>query len=162
MSERYTNLLERINQSFDDLSKFEGSEDSDKLLEQRIEKQKIVWEYSVKDNGDAFFSSPAVGKDFVIIGSRDGYIHCVRKHNGSKVWLFQTGDEVDSSPVIAGDKVFFGSADGRLYGVRLKNGKQVWSYEIGAAIIGSPAVIQGSIIIGAEDGYIYAFGDKKS
>jgi len=124
------------------------------------EEKKIVWEYEDKDHPDAFFSSPAVGKDRVLIGSRDGYLHCVNKKNGEKIWVFQSRDDIDSSPVISGNKVVVASMDGRLYIVDLKDGKEIWSYEIGAAIFGSPAVAGGFIVIGADDGRVYAFGEK--
>lgn len=124
-----------------------------------IADQKLVWEYEDKENGGPFFSSPAVGKDRVLIGSRDGFLHCVNRETGQKVWTFRTRDEVDSSPVIAGDDVVIGSTDGRLYVVNLEDGKQVWSYEIGAAIISCPAVAAGMIVVGADDGCVYAFGE---
>ena len=122
--------------------------------------KKIIWEYEDKDHPDAFFSSPAVGKDRVLIGSRDGYLHCVNRKNGEKIWDFQSRDDVDSSPVISGNKVVVASMDGRLYVVDLEEGKEIWSYEIGAAIFGCPAVAGGIIVIGADDGRVYAFGEK--
>jgi len=124
-----------------------------------IKNKKISWKYGDEKHGNAFFSSPAVGKDHVIIGSRDGYLHCVNRETGEKVWMFRTRDEVDSSPVIAGDQVIVGSSDGRLYVVGLKTGEEIWSYEIGAPIISCPAVVGGLIVIGAEDGRVYAFGE---
>jgi outer membrane protein assembly factor BamB len=124
-----------------------------------IEK-KIVWTYEDKEHPGPFFSSPAVTKDRIVIGSRDGYLHCVDRKLGKKLWDFQTFDEIDGSPVIAGDKVIFGSIDGRLYIVNLKDGEKIWSYEIGAALIGCPAVAGGLIVIGSEDGRVYVFGEK--
>jgi len=124
------------------------------------DEKKIVWEYEDKDHPDAFFSSPAVGKDRVLIGSRDGYLHCVNRKNGEKIWVWQSRDDIDSSPVISGNKVVVASMDGRLYVVDLKDGKEIWSYEIGAAIFGGPAVAGGFIVIGADDGRVYAFGEK--
>jgi outer membrane protein assembly factor BamB len=129
-----------------------------KLICIDIENQKIDWEYQ-NEYGAPFFSSPAVGKDRVVIGSRDEYFHCVNRETGKKIWTFKTRDEIDSSPVIVDEKVVVGSTDGRLYIIDLKKGKELWSYEIGAAIIGCPAVAGGMIIIGAEDGRVYAFGE---
>ena len=123
--------------------------------------QEIVWEYENEKNGDAFFSSPAIGEDRVLIGSRDYFLHCVNRETGQMIWMFRTLDEVDSSPVIAGDKVVFGSADGRIYVLNLDDGKKVWSYEIGAAVSSCPAVAGGKIVVGAEDGRVYAFGGSK-
>ena len=124
-----------------------------------ILEKRIVWIYEDKENGGPFFSSPAVGKDHVVIGSRDGFLHCVNRESGEKIWTFQTRDEIDSSPVIAGQKVVVGSIDGRLYIVSLKDGKEIWSYETGAEIIGSPAVAGGFIVVGALDGRVYALGE---
>ena len=122
--------------------------------------KKIVWKYEDEEHPGPFFSSPAVTEDRVVIGSRDGYLHCVDRKSGEKIWDFQTFDEIDSSPVIAGDNVVFGSIDGRLYILNLKDGEKIWSYEIGAALIGCPAAAGGLIVIGAEDGRVYAFGEK--
>jgi len=126
-----------------------------------FEGNKIIWEYEDEEYGDAFFSSPAVVEDKVIVGSRDNNLHCINKTNGKKIWSFRTRDIVDSSPVVCKDKVVFGSEDGRLYIVNLADGKQTWSYEIGGAIISSPAVAKGKIVVGANDGRIYTFGEEK-
>jgi outer membrane protein assembly factor BamB len=121
--------------------------------------QKIIWEYGDQKKGGAFFSSPAVNKDYVIIGSRNRYVHCVKRSSGEIFWKFRTHDDVDSSPVICGNRVVIGSNDGRLYILNLNDGTEKWSYEIGAAIVGCPAVTGGKIFVGAEDGNVYAFGE---
>ena len=109
----------------------------------------------------AFFSSPAVSKNRVVIGSRDKLVHCIDRKSGEKIWTFQTRDDVDSSPVIAGEQVVVGSNDGRLYVLELRGGDLIWSYEIGDDIVGSPAVTDGHIFVGAEDGRVYAFGEYR-
>ncbi len=132
---------------------------NNKLVCIDIPEKRIVWEYEDKEGGGEFFSSPAVGMDRILIGSRDGMLHCIDRKTGQNVWTFKTRDEVDSSPVIVGDRVVVGSTDGRLYIVKLETGDMIWSYEIGAALISSPAVAGGMIIIGGEDGRLYAFGE---
>ncbi len=123
-----------------------------------IATDQIVWKYTGSDA--PFFSSPAVGEKVIVIGSRDQYLHCIDRNNGTMLWKFQTLGEVDSSPVICGDKVVVGSEDGRVYMVRLSDGTKLWSYEIGQAVTSSPAVAKGAVIIGSDDGYVYAFGAK--
>jgi outer membrane protein assembly factor BamB len=120
-----------------------------------IDKDEIVWKYSDKDH--PFFSSAAVGKNVLIFGSRDKRVHCIRRDDGKRVWVFQTQGEVDSSPVIVGDKVVVGSGDGRLYMLSLADGKQIWSFEAGQPIMSSPAVGCGIVVVGCDDGYVYAF-----
>ncbi len=118
----------------------------------------VIWKYAQSDA--PFFSSPAVGEQFVVLGGRDEQVHCVRRDNGAKVWSFKTLGEVNSSPVICGDKVVIGSDDGRLYMLALTNGTQVWSYEMGQPVTSSPAVVGGIVVVGCDDGYVYAFGPK--
>ena len=123
--------------------------------------QTIVWEYRAEGQGGAFFSSPAIGSDRVVVGSRDEFLHCLNRETGEKLWTFRTRGNVDSSPVIAGDAVIFGSDDGRLYRVDLASGRETWTYEIGGTLTGSPAVAGGCVFIGSEDGRIYAFGEAR-
>jgi eukaryotic-like serine/threonine-protein kinase len=123
-----------------------------------MKQQKITWKYGDEENGDAFFSSPAVGMGKVVIGGRDKNLHCVNQQNGTQAWCFQTRGEVDSSPVICGNTVVCASKDGRIYVLSLASGQLKWSYEIGAPISCSPAVSHGSVVIGGEDGQVYLFG----
>ncbi|MEK7270606.1 MAG: PQQ-binding-like beta-propeller repeat protein [Planctomycetota bacterium] len=129
-----------------------------KLVCVDLVKRSIAWEYKGEEEGSAFFSSPAVGADRIVIGARDHRVHAVARADGRRLWTFQTRGEVDSSPVICGDKVVVGSSDGRLYAVRLSDGGQVWSREMGAPIGGSPAVANGVIVVVAQDGRVCAWG----
>jgi len=124
-----------------------------------IQRAKTLWRH--KDGDLPIFSSPAVGKDVVIFGSRDKRVHCLKRENSEVVWTFDTLGEVDSCPVICSDKVVVGSNDGRLYLLRLTDGEQLWSYQIGEPIVSSPAVVSGVVIIGCDDGYLYAFGSAE-
>ncbi len=125
-----------------------------------VGEQLVVWEYTDGGNAGEFFSSPAVGEDRVIIGSRDNYLHCIDRVTGKQLWKFRARDEIDSSPVIADGAVVVGASDGRVYMLDIENGQEIWSYEIGTRITGCPAITGGMIFIGAEDGRIYAFGER--
>jgi eukaryotic-like serine/threonine-protein kinase len=141
-----------------------------------IAESKIAWEYGQshqlppgqlpmppppgQPQGAPFFSSPAVGKDRIVIGCRDNKLHCMGRKDGKKIWTFTTKGAVDSCPVICRDKVVVGSCDGRIYMVKLSDGTEIWSYEVGAPLTSSPAVVDGMIVIGCEDGKVYAFGKK--
>jgi len=122
--------------------------------------REISWEYGDPEKGDAFFSSPAVNKKYLLIGGRDGKLHCLDRKNGDLKWFFQAKGNIDASPVISRNKVVFGALDGRLYIVDINDGKKLWSYEIGEGISGAPAVVGGRIYVGGEDGRLYAFGEK--
>lgn len=119
---------------------------------------KIAWRFG--EEGDAFFSSAALTRDRVVVGSQSGRLHCLDRHTGRKIWSYRAGDIIDSSPVVCGGKVVVGADDGRLHIVRLSNGKGLWRYTLGQPITGSPAVAGGLIVIGCTDGTVYAFAAK--
>ena len=120
-----------------------------------VKEQKIVWEF--KQAEQPYFSSPALGENVVVAGSRDEHIYCLDRNNGGLVWKYRTLGAVDSSPVIAGDKVIACSTDGRIYMLSLAEGGLLWSYQLGQAVISSPAVAQSVVVVGCDDGYVYAF-----
>jgi outer membrane protein assembly factor BamB len=130
------------------------------FLRADLSEGKILWQYTQSDA--PFFSSPAVGEQFIVVGGRDGYVHCIGRDDGRRVWVAKTLGEVNSSPVICGDKVVVGSDDGRLYLFRLTDGRQLWSYETGQPVTSSPAVAGGLVVVGCDDGYVYAFGPKQA
>ncbi len=118
-----------------------------------------LWTYHARNF--AYYSSPALSAESVIIGGRDKRLHCIDRAKGEARWTFSTKGDVDSSPVLCGDGgIIVGSLDGRLYCVNLADGKERWNYEIGAKITGSPAVGNGAVVIGAEDGVLYCFEGK--
>ncbi len=123
-----------------------------------LKEGKVEWTY--RDRGFPYLSSPAVTADRVLVGCRDKRLHCLNRTNGEAVWVFPTRGKVDSSPVVAGDSVVFGSDDGRIYQVSLADGKELWSYEIGQPVQSSPAVVDGNLVLGAADGVLYCFGAK--
>jgi len=132
-----------------------------KLMCADVGQGRVVWSYEDAAAPAAFFASPAVTADKVVIGSRDWKVHAVDRKTGKKVWTFATKASVDSSPVICGERVAVGSDDGRVYLLNLADGREDWSYEIGAPVRACPAVAGGWLIVGAEDGGVYAFGARR-
>lgn len=125
-----------------------------------LKTESVAWSYP--GGGEAFFSSPAMADDRLVVGSRDNALHCLARPDGHKLWSFQTQGKVDSSPVICDGKVVFGSEDGRVYMVNLEDGKELWRYEVGELIDSSPAVAGGWVVIGSDDGKVYAFGPART
>lgn len=119
---------------------------------------RLKWEYVNPHDNASFFGSPSVNDEFVVVGGRDKYIHCLNKSTGKAIWTYSCSGDVDASCVIAGDCVIAASTDGRLYRLDLRTGKLRQSYQTGGSITASPAVAQGIVVIGCEDGLIYAFG----
>lgn len=118
-----------------------------------VRKKTIVWTNRVA-KAEAF-ATPAVTTDRVVAGSNDGFVYCLDRRDGKKVWGFNAGDTV-LSPVVAGDKIVV-SSGGTLYFLKLQDGSKVWSVKAGDRI-SSPAVADGKVVIGTDDGFIIMYG----
>lgn len=116
----------------------------------------ILWSFDNK-TGDAFFASPAVSADSVVVGCRDQKLYCFQRDSGKVRWTFEAQDRFDSSPVISGDLIAVGNDDGRLYLVDLRTGRQLFSYTLGSPVAASPAIAQNRLFIGCDSGLFCAF-----
>ena len=57
------------------------------LMKIDLDKEKIIWQFEDEESGGPFFSSPAVSDNVVIAGSRDGFLYCLDKETGKKIFL---------------------------------------------------------------------------
>ncbi|HLX63520.1 MAG TPA: PQQ-binding-like beta-propeller repeat protein [Planctomycetota bacterium] len=125
-----------------------------------LDKGSILWTFkSPKEM--AFDSSPALSKDFAVVGCDDKLLHCLHRANGNEAWNFPAKGKISSSPVIAKDRIIVGDEKGRVYILDLKDGAEIWNYELGAPIDTSPAIANNVFIFGADDGSVTAFGKKE-
>lgn len=129
------------------------------LLAADINTQKTIWQFD--EGKDAFFSSPAVDENIVVVGCRDKNVYCFDRTTGQKRWTYSAQESFDSSPVICGDKVAIGCDDGRLYLLDIKTGKDVFAYTLGSPVLSSAAIARNRLIIGCDNGTVYAFGESK-
>jgi len=123
----------------------------------------ITWTYRAGEEGhEEFTTSPAVGKDLVIVAGGSGNIYCIDRETGQAAGnrFFKADSRIDSSPVLCGDKAVFGCTDGRIYIVEVPGGKKVWSYRTGGEITASVAVAGGIIAAITFDGQLFLFGRK--
>ena len=74
------------------------------------------------------FSTPAVDKEFLVIGCTDGSVYAMSAATGEPLWTAQTGGAIVSSPVIFKKMVFIGNSKGQFRALRLKDGKLLWVY----------------------------------
>ena len=118
-------------------------------------KYETLWQFD--EGEDAFFSSPAVNENIVVVGCRDRNVYCLDRQTGNKRGRFSAQENFDSSPVICGDKVAIGCDDGRLYILDIETGQEVFSYTLGSPVLSSPAIAQNHLFIGCDNGIVYAF-----
>lgn len=141
----------------------------------------VKWRFHTKGR---IFSSPAVHKGVVYVGSSDGRLYAVRASDGSQVWKFATRGAVNSSPAISDGTVFFSSLDGNVYGINAADGTQKWRFKTGGerrftatgihgilprnemmpdpydVFLSSPAVSNGIVYVGSGDHNVYALDAK--
>ena len=121
---------------------------------------KLVWKYETQDQ---VLAAPNWAKDpksndlWVLAGSYDGSVHCVRAVDGKQVWKYATDNFVNGSPAIAGEKVIFGGCDTYLYVLELGTGKALESIEADAYIASSVAVRDQIGYLGHYDNAVIAF-----
>ena len=81
--------------------------------------------------GSKIFSSPAVYRNNVYIGSEDHNLYAIDKTTGKLLWKFKTGGAVHSSPAVYKNVVYFGSYDGFYYALNATTGKLKWKFKTG-------------------------------
>ena len=138
----------------------------------------VKWKFKT-DGG--VFSSPAIARGVVFIGSTDGHLYAIDQRTGVEKWRFKTEGAVSSSPAFENETVYFGSYDGFLYAVASDTGLLKWKFAHekgekrfeakgihGATpkaqtipdpwdlFLSSPAVSNGSVFFGSGDGNIYS------
>jgi outer membrane protein assembly factor BamB/predicted MPP superfamily phosphohydrolase len=103
-------------------------------------------------SGSTIASTPAVWKDYVVIGDSRGTVCCYSLKSGSRRWTFKTGATVYSSAGAADGKVVFGSSDRHVYCLDIATGKLAWKIATGAPVIAAATINEGIVYIGGSDG----------
>lgn len=119
---------------------------------------KVLWAYENPERSFPFYSSAALGDDFLVVGGRDKMVHALSLADGSLRWKYSAGARVDASPVLVNQRVLAATTGGRLVALDVRSGKEVWTFESGTSFLGSPAVAAGRLVLGDTDGTVFCFG----
>jgi outer membrane protein assembly factor BamB len=106
--------------------------------------------------GAEVYSSPAVVKGTLYIGSSDGHLYALDAATGAKRWSYPAGDSITSSPAVANGVVYVGCNNRRLHAVDARTGKARWTFPARAVIHSSPTVADGVVYVGCRDRHLYA------
>jgi len=106
--------------------------------------------------GAPVFASPAIDRDLVYVGSRDGSFLAMDLLTGEVAWATDLV-EVLSSAAVTPQRVYVGSSDGNLYVLNRADGSVVTQLPVGASVWTSPAVVEGWLYFGAHDSNIHAY-----
>ncbi|HNW49833.1 MAG TPA: PQQ-binding-like beta-propeller repeat protein [Prolixibacteraceae bacterium] len=123
--------------------------------------KKTIWKYENKESSQPFIASPSLADNKVVIGSRDKFVYCFNKDNGTICWKTNTGNRVEASTVVNKKQVLVANMRGDVMLLDLKTGKTVWTYELGVAVMNTPAVVEGAIVLAGNDGNIYFLSADK-
>jgi outer membrane protein assembly factor BamB len=125
------------------------------------QKGEILWSFDSGNDAAPFLSSPAVNRDVVAIGDRDGVVHILNRADGKLLVEFQTSGDVVIGPVISDKRGVIADKDGFIYIFDLTTGKEKWRYQIGPEIAASLAICGNKIIVADDDGNITVFNGTK-
>lgn len=101
----------------------------------------------------AILSSPAIAKDKILFGSRDGFLYCIDA-NGKFVWKMDHHISwVISTVAIKDSFVVTGTSDGHfVQAVNLNSGKEIWRTQTNTLFWSSPLIVGNKVYIGGFDG----------
>ena len=88
-----------------------------------------VWQRQIASDGVR--AAPLVAGDLLVVGSQDGRVYALDRHNGASVWVQITGGEVLSDPVLIDDNVVVISTVGEKQVIAYDlddAGQELWTY----------------------------------
>ena len=84
-----------------------------------LEKQSIIWKYTVEDEMASIWGTPVLTSDAVFFGDENGNLFAVDKKDGSALWPspFEAGASLISSGITVDDKAVFAASDGKIFSI---------------------------------------------
>lgn len=111
----------------------------------------MIWKYETEDQvlgAPNWILSPDGKEPWILAGSYDFKLHCIKASDGSKVWDYETGNYINGTPAVSNGRTVFGGCDALLHVIRLTDGKKVKEIEAGAYIAGSVAMAESKVYVG--------------
>lgn len=120
-----------------------------------LEDGKALW--STSTNGK-IFSTPAISRDRVFIGSTDKNVYCLDLHSGQIIWTRPTGKSIVASPSVVEGTVFIGGSDGTFRALDAENGMLLWEYpHISGFMESKPYADSSQVVAGSWGNELYSF-----
>ena len=89
---------------------------------------KLRWSHST---GGYVYSSPAVWRRLVLVGSYDGSFYALDAATGDVRWRFRANGPISGSATVIAGIVYFSTLRERTYGLDARTGRLVWSFPDG-------------------------------
>lgn len=107
-----------------------------------------------RDSTAETFTTPALGKDFIVAGSSDGHVYAVNAADGRPLWKCDVTDS-PSSPLVLGSAVYV-TARGSLIRIGASTGAVDWKLRI-ADDLSAPVACGEQVVVAADDGTVSAY-----
>ncbi len=120
---------------------------------------KEVWQFASEQQID---SSANFFEEYVLFGSQDSSLYCLRADTGELVWRVETGDQIRCSPTIVGGRAFAAGCDGYLHVIDLASGAQIDKVDIRSPTGSTPAARGERIYFGTEQAGFLAVNWEKA
>jgi outer membrane protein assembly factor BamB len=105
--------------------------------------------------GGPVAASPVVAGDLVLVGSDDGLLHAVDRHDLTGVWTAPCDGLPRAAPAVDGDLVLLGGDHG-VAALRLGSGAPLWSFRTAEPIRSTPLLRDGTVYAAGYDANVYA------
>ena len=118
------------------------------------DRPQLLW--SIKVEGGAFESTPAIDGGVVYLADMDGKLSAVSLADGKEQWHHQIeGGGYIASPAIRGELVYIGDIDGKFYALDRKSGQPRWTHEADAQIDSGANFWKDNVLFGSQDANLY-------
>src|SRR5690606_41517859 len=113
-----------------------------------------VWTFQT---GGKVYSTPAVWKDYVVVGSTDRYIYGLDAKTGEERWKYAAGKAVLGSPLLHKGVAYIGASDGIFRAIDIRSGRLRWSFdEVKGYVSGKPLLYENTLYFGSWGNDFYA------
>lgn len=140
-------------------------------LDEKFE-PKVLWEESVGDGSDNYFSrlKPVAAYDKIYSASRAGTVIAFDQKSGKEIWQADLSDIdnersfwdsrvsalLSGGPAAGLNKIFIGSENGKLYALDAQTGEHSWEVSVKGEVINAPAVDAGVVVVNSASGIMKA------
>ena len=112
------------------------------------------WRYTA---GDSCVFAPVVQGDRVLVGARDGAIHCLSAHTGSVLWVNGRGNgPVFDRPTVTADRVYVSGWQGELQALKIHDGSGAGRLPQLRDVVGAPAEYENTLFLASRTGTLCA------
>jgi outer membrane protein assembly factor BamB len=117
------------------------------------DKPQLLW--SIKVEGGAFESTPAIADGVVYVADMDGKLSALNLTDGKEIWHHKIDGGYIASPSVRGELLYIGDIDGKFYAFDRKSGQPRWTHQADAQIDSGANFWRENVLFGSQDANLY-------